>query len=84
MKSPFAYQPRPGPLQAASPGAAVAYLGAIVAVAFLYSNPLVLVAAGAAAILAGLLAGARRAVRVALKMGLALARRAMMGVSAKR
>ncbi|HEX2266145.1 MAG TPA: hypothetical protein VHH14_07660, partial [Solirubrobacterales bacterium] len=62
MKSPFAYQPRRGPLQTASPGAAVAYLGAIVAVAFLYSNPLILLAAGAAAILAGLLAGARRAV----------------------
>jgi energy-coupling factor transport system permease protein len=73
MKSPFAYQPRPRPLQLASPGAAVAYLGAIVVVAFLYSNPLVLVAAGAAAVLAGLLAGARRAVRVALKMGFALA-----------
>jgi energy-coupling factor transport system permease protein len=73
MRSPFAYQPRHGPLQAASPSAAVAYLAAIVAVAFLYSNPLVLVAAGAAAILAGLLAGAGRAVRIALKMGLALA-----------
>lgn len=73
MKSPFAYQPRPAPLQLASPGAAVAYLGAIVAVAFLYSSPVVLVAAGSAAILAGVLAGARRAVRVALKMGLLLA-----------
>lgn len=73
MRSPFAYMPRRGPLQAASPGAAVAYLGAIVAVAFLYSNPLVLVAAGVAATLAGLLAGARTAVRAALKMGLSLA-----------
>ena len=73
MKSPFAYRPRPRPLQLASPGAAVAYLGAIVAVAFLYSSPIVLVAAGIAATLAGLLAGARRAVSVALKMGLALA-----------
>jgi energy-coupling factor transport system permease protein len=73
VKSPFAYQPRPRPLQLASPGAAVAYLGAIVVVAFLYSNPLVLVAAGVAAVLAGLLAGARRAVEFALKMGLSLA-----------
>jgi energy-coupling factor transport system permease protein len=73
VKSPFAYQPRQGPLQLASPGAAVAYLGAIVAVAFLYSNPIVLAAAGVAATLAGLLAGARRAVAVAVKMGLALA-----------
>ncbi|MFL5872864.1 MAG: CbiQ family ECF transporter T component [Solirubrobacterales bacterium] len=73
MKSPFAYQPRPRPLQLASPGAAVAYLGALVVVAFLYSSPVVLLAAGAAAVLAGRLAGATRAVRVALKMGLALA-----------
>lgn len=73
MKSPFAYQPRPRPLQLASPGAAVAYLGAIVVVTFLYSNPLVLVAAGVAAVTAGLLAGARRAVEFALKMGLSLA-----------
>lgn len=73
MKSPFAYQPRPAPLQLASPVAAIAYLGAIVAVAFLYSSPIVLVAAGIAVTVAGLLAGARRAVRVALKMGLALA-----------
>ena len=59
MRSPFAYTPRPGPLQAASPGAAVAYLGALVAVAFLYSSPLVLAAAGVAAALAGR-AGRRR------------------------
>lgn len=73
MRSPFAYVPRRGPLQAASPGAAVAYLGAIVVVAFLYSSPLVLVAAGIAATVAGLLAGARTAVRAALRMGLSLA-----------
>jgi len=73
MKSPFAYRPRPRPLQLASPGAAVAYLGAIVVVAFLFSNPLVLLAAGAAAVVAGLLAGARRAVWFAVKMGFALA-----------
>jgi energy-coupling factor transport system permease protein len=73
MKSPFAYEPRRGPLQDASPGAAVAYLGAIVVVAFLYFNPLILLAAGAAAALAGILAGARTAVRSALRMGLSLA-----------
>jgi energy-coupling factor transport system permease protein len=72
MRSPFAYIPRRGPLQSARPGAAVAYLGALVVVAFLYSNPLVLVAAGAAACLAGRLAGARAAVRAALRMGLGL------------
>ena len=73
MRSPFAYTPRPRPLQSASPGAAVAYLGAFVAVAFLYSSPLVLAAVGAGAALAGLLAGASRAVRVALRMGGVLA-----------
>ncbi|MBS1677129.1 MAG: energy-coupling factor transporter transmembrane protein EcfT [Actinobacteria bacterium] len=73
MRSPFAYIPRRGPLQSARPGAAVAYLGALVVVAFLYSSPLVLSAAGIAACLAGWLAGARSAVRAALRMGLGLA-----------
>ena len=73
MRSPFAYTPRPGPLQSASPGAAVAYLGALVVVAFLYSSPLVLVATGVAVVLAGYLAGAGGAVRAALRMGVALA-----------
>jgi energy-coupling factor transport system permease protein len=73
MRSPFAYIPRRGPLQSARPGAAVAYLGALVVVAFLYSSPVVLLAAGFAACLAGWLAGARTAVRAALRMGLGLA-----------
>jgi energy-coupling factor transport system permease protein len=73
MRSPFAYTPRPGPLQAASPGAAVAYLGSFAAVAFLYSSPLVLLAAGLGACLAGATARAGGAVRAALRLGLALA-----------
>jgi energy-coupling factor transport system permease protein len=73
MRSPFAYTPRCGPLQEASPGAAVAYLGALVAVAFLYSNPVVLAAVGVGSALAGYSAGAGSAVRVALRMGLTLA-----------
>jgi energy-coupling factor transport system permease protein len=73
MRSLLAYKPRRAPLQQASPGAAVAYLGAIVVVAFLYLNPLILLAATEAAALAGVLAGARAAVRAALKMGLSLA-----------
>ena len=73
MRSPFAYTPRRGPLQEASPGAAAAYLGAIVAVAFLYSNPVVLAAVGIAAATAGYSAGAGSAVRVALRMSLTLA-----------
>ncbi len=73
MRSPFAYIPRRGPLQSARPGAAVAYLGALVVVALLYSTPAVLLAAGFAACLAGWLAGARSTVRAALRMGLGLA-----------
>lgn len=73
MRSPFAYTPRRGPLQAASPGAAVTYLGALVAVAFLYESPLVLAAVGVAAALAGVLAGSRRAVVAATKLGLLIA-----------
>lgn len=73
MRSPFAYTPRSGPLQASSPAAAVAYLGALVAVAFLYSSPLVLAAAGIGAALAGRLAGARSAVWAAIRLGLAIA-----------
>src|ERR1700742_384199 len=73
MRSAFAYIPRRGPLQQARVGAAVPYLDALVVVAFLYSSPLVLVAAGLAACLAGRLAGAHAAVRAALRMGLGLA-----------
>ena len=42
-------------------------------VAFLYLNPLILLATGAAAATAGVLAGARTAVRASLKLGLSLA-----------
>ena len=73
MRSPFAYTPRSGPLQAASPAATVVYLGSLIAVAFLYSNPIVLAATGVALVLAGRLAGARTAVRAALWMGVTLA-----------
>jgi energy-coupling factor transport system permease protein len=45
----------------------------MVAVAFLYSSPLVLAATGLAAAIAGYLAGAGAAVRVAARMGLTLA-----------
>lgn len=73
MRSPFAYAPRPLPLQSASPAAAVAYLGSLTIVAFAYSNPVVLAATGLALAIAGRLAGARAAVRAALWMGLTLA-----------
>jgi energy-coupling factor transport system permease protein len=73
MRSALAYTPRGGTLQSASPGAAIAYLGSFVFVAFLYSNPIVLGAATLGAATAGLAAGARRAVGVSLRLGLSLA-----------
>lgn len=73
MRSPLAYTPRPAPLQLASPQAAIAYLGAFAVVAFLYSNPIVLTAVALGAVIAGLAAGARRAVAVSLRLGLTLA-----------
>jgi energy-coupling factor transport system permease protein len=60
-------------LQSASPGPAIAYLGAFAVVAFAYSNPIVLTAVALGAALAGLTAGARRAVVVSLRLGLSLA-----------
>jgi energy-coupling factor transport system permease protein len=72
MRAPFAYVPRPGVLQEAHPAAAIAFLASIVFVAFLFESPIVVAAAGAGAALAGFLAGARRAVAAALRLGLAL------------
>ena len=73
MRSPLAYSPRSGPLQSASAGAAVVYLGSFVVAAFLFANPIVLGAAGCGAAIAGLAAGARRAVVASLRLRLVLA-----------
>jgi energy-coupling factor transport system permease protein len=73
MRSAIAYTPRPGLLQSASPRAAIAYLGAFVVVAFLFSSPIVLAAAALGAAIAGWAAGAGRAVLAAIRYGLALA-----------
>lgn len=73
MRSPLAYRPRQRPLQLASPGAAVAYLASLSLAAFLFSDPLLLLAIGAAACIAGFLSGLAPAVRFALKIGLVLA-----------
>ena len=72
MRSPLAYTLGRSPLHRANPGAAVAYLGALVAVGFVYSSPLVLIAATAATALAGIAAGAGRAVKAALRLSLTL------------
>ena len=66
----FRLHPEVGSTPDGVAGAAVAYLGALVTVAFLYSSPIVLIATGLAAVLAGRIAGARDAVRAALRMAL--------------
>ena len=72
MRPALAYAPGRSPLHRASPGASIAFLGSFAVVAFVYSNPIVLVAAGAAVALAGVAAGAKRAVAASLRLGLTL------------
>ncbi|HZA89064.1 MAG TPA: hypothetical protein VE401_02430, partial [Solirubrobacterales bacterium] len=70
MRSALAYTPRPGRLQAASVAAAAVYLGSLVLVAFLFSNPIVLAGAAGATVVAGLAAGARSALGLSLRWGI--------------
>jgi energy-coupling factor transport system permease protein len=72
MRNPLAYTPRPGRLQDATPGPAIAFLLAPALIAFTYSNPVVLLGAGAAAVVAGLAARARAAVALSLRWGATL------------
>lgn len=72
MRSALAYAPRRGPLSGATALAASIYLGAIALVAFVYSNPVVLAAAGGAVAVAGLASGARAALGLAVRWGAAL------------
>jgi energy-coupling factor transport system permease protein len=72
VRSPLAYTPGRSPLHRANPGAVIAYLGALAVVGFVYSSPLVLIAAAAATALAGIAAGAGRAVRASLKLAVSL------------
>jgi energy-coupling factor transport system permease protein len=73
MRSPLAYSPRSGPLSEASALAASVYLGSFAVVAFVFSNPIVLAGAGVAVAVAGVAGGASRALRLALRWGLATA-----------
>jgi energy-coupling factor transport system permease protein len=73
MRSPLAYSARPSPLRDSSAIAASIYLGAFVIVAFAFSNPIVLAGAGASVVVAGLAAGAGRALRLAMRWALTLA-----------
>jgi energy-coupling factor transport system permease protein len=72
IRSPLAYTPRRTPLARAGALAASVYLGSLAVVAFVYSNPIVLGAAGLGVILAGLAAKARRALWASARWGLAL------------
>lgn len=72
MRSPLAYLPGRSPLHRASAPAAIAYLASFATASVLLSNPLLLVAAGAGVTIAGLLAGARRAVGASLRLALGL------------
>ena len=72
MRPAFAHFPGRSPLHRANPGPAMAYLGAIALVAFVFSSPLILLAAGVAAACAGVWAGAGRAVRTALLLAVPL------------
>jgi energy-coupling factor transporter transmembrane protein EcfT len=72
VKPALAYAPGRSPLHRASPSGAVAYLGALALVGFIYPSPLVLLSAAAATVLAGYAAGAARAVRASLRLALPL------------
>jgi energy-coupling factor transport system permease protein len=72
MRSALAYAPGRSPLHRASPGASIAFLGGLAAVAFVLSSPLILLSVGLAASLAGIAAGARRAVAASLRLALPL------------
>jgi energy-coupling factor transport system permease protein len=72
MRSRVAYSHRHTPLAEAGALAASVYLGAFAAVAFLYSNPIVLAGAGAGVIVAGVAAKAPEALRASARWGLAL------------
>lgn len=73
MRAAFAYSPRPGPLGSARPWVAAAYLGPLAVIAFAFSSPLVLVAAGAAALVVAAGSAALGAALGPLRFGLGLA-----------
>jgi energy-coupling factor transport system permease protein len=72
MRSPIAYSPRPGPLARASAASATVFLGSFAFVAFTFSNPIVLASAGLAVAVAGIAAGAQRALAASARWSVAL------------
>ena len=73
MRVALAYAPRRGPLGSARPGVAALYLFPLALIAFAFSNPLLLAAAGAGAVVAAAGSDALRASMGPLRFGLALA-----------
>jgi energy-coupling factor transport system permease protein len=72
MRPAMAYRYRPGPLGDGGAAAASAYVGALALAALASSNPILIAGAGAGVIVAGLAAGARRALAQAARWSLAL------------
>ena len=70
MIAAITYVPKRTPLSQGSALAATCFLGAFAVVAFAFSNPIVLVADAVAVVLAGLAAGARRALAQAARWSL--------------
>jgi energy-coupling factor transport system permease protein len=73
MISSLTYLPRPTALGRAGAGAASLYLFALATIAFLTSSPIVLAGLGSAIALAGIRAGAGRALLLSLRWGATLA-----------
>ncbi len=73
MRPVLAYSPRPGPLGGARPAIAALYLGPLAIIVFVFSNPVILVGAGAAALLVAAASGALRPSLGPLRFGFALA-----------
>jgi energy-coupling factor transport system permease protein len=73
MRTALAYQPRPGPLGRARPWVAALYLGPLAIIGFTFSNPLVLLATGCAAVVVAAASGALRAALAPLRFGVVLA-----------
>ena len=72
MRSALAYFPGRSPLHRANPGPAIAYLGSLVVVTFVFPSPVVLAAVGVSVALVGVAAGAGRAVRASLRLAVPL------------
>jgi energy-coupling factor transport system permease protein len=72
MTSALAYAPRATPLGRAGAGAAALHLWSFAAIAFVVANPIVLAGCAAAVAIAGVAAGAQRALALAARWGVAL------------